>query len=213
MGYGARIRALWQAAADQDGEQMARFFTEDAVILWPNTNERFTASEYIRANCAYPGQWQGQVERAAPDGSSSVARVWNRAGEAFRAVSFYRWEGDRISRLEEYWGDTAPAPAWRQAMGLGAPVREGDLLLPAPLPMGRCGFCCGLCPDWRSGACAGCRDAHAPGDCFTRDCTAEREIPFCPLCGEFPCVQLLERQRATVLDPAWLRWKRREQGR
>ena len=112
MGYGARIRALWQAAADQDGEQMARFFTEDAVILWPNTNERFTASEYIRANCAYPGQWQGQVERAAPDGSSSVARVWNRAGEAFRAVSFYRWEGDRISRLEEYWGDTAPAPAW-----------------------------------------------------------------------------------------------------
>lgn len=74
----------------------------------------------------------------------------------------------------------------------------------------RCGFFCGACPDRVAGQCAGCRDAHRPGDCFTRDCTERRGLSFCTLCGEFPCDALLERERATVLDKDWLRWKRQE---
>lgn len=202
------ILALWRAVAAQDGEGMARVFTEDAVILWPNTGERFTLSDFIRANCQYPGRWSGQLEQIAQDGGSSVARVWNEAGDAFRAVSFYQWQGERVSRLEEYWGDVGPAPAWRQELGIGAALGDGEAVLPSAVPMGRCGSCCGVCPDWVKGACAGCEDAHGPGDCFTRDCTEERGLSFCTLCGEFPCDELLKREKATVLDKAWLRWKR-----
>lgn len=203
------IRALWNAVAEQDGEAMARFFTKDALVLWPNTDERFTLGEYMQANCTYPGQWSGQVEQIAPDGSASVARVWDGEGAAFRAVSFYRWRGERICRLEEYWGDVAPAPAWRQKLRLGTPPGDGDACLPSANAVGRCGFCCGVCPTFLSGECAGCDAAHQRGDCFTRDCAAERGLSFCTQCEAFPCGELLTREKATVLDRDWLRWKRR----
>ena len=85
------ILALWQAIAEQDEARLSRFFTADAEILWPNTGERFDLAGYLRANCDYPGQWSGAVERVAPDGSYSVARVWSPEGVTARAVTFYQW--------------------------------------------------------------------------------------------------------------------------
>ena len=120
------IRALWRDVAAQN-EAMGDHFTADAVILWPNTGERFTVPEFVRANREYPGQWEAQVERIDPEGGFSVARVWSPEGAAFRAVSFYRWRGGKICRLEEYWGDVGPAPDWRRALGLGRPIREEDV--------------------------------------------------------------------------------------
>ena len=61
MDYGTIIHRLWRAVSAQDRAALAGFFTEDAVILWPNTGEAFTLPEYLRANCDYPGQWAGQV--------------------------------------------------------------------------------------------------------------------------------------------------------
>lgn len=112
------IRELWQAVAAQDAGAMAPFFTRDAEVLWPNSDELFTLSEYLRANCEYPGQWQGEVEQIGPGGSFSIVRVWTE-GYTSRAISFYQWRGDKICRMVEYWGDVAPAPRWRQEMGIG----------------------------------------------------------------------------------------------
>ena len=137
-----------------------------------------------------------------------MARVWDSEGNAFRAVSFYLWRGSRIARMEEYWGDVGPAPAWRREMGLGTLLPGDSPRLPAAVPMGRCGFFCGACPDRQAGTCPGCREAHSPGDCFIWDCTRRRGLDFCTLCGQFPCRELLE--RATALDRDCLRWKRRE---
>lgn len=83
--------------------------------------------------------------------------------------------------------------------------------LPSANAMGRCGFCCGICPTYASGECAGCDTAHRPGDCFTRDCVEKRGVAFCTLCRDFPCDGLLRREKATVLDKAWLQWKQQEQ--
>ena len=42
-------------------------------------------------------------------------------------MSFYRFEGGKIARMDEYWGDDGQPPAWRQALRLGRPIaREGD---------------------------------------------------------------------------------------
>lgn len=209
-----QILALWRATAAQDAQAMAQYFTPDAVILWPNSSERFRLEGYLQANCEYPGQWEGQVERVSADGSVSVARVWNPEGEVFRAVSFYQWQGDRIARLEEYWGDEAPAPAWRRELGVASALSAEDAQLPeqglSPALLGRCGFYCGVCPTYVSGGCPGCGAAHVPGDCFTRDCTGKQGLSHCTLCSRFPCGELLRREKATVLDKDWLRWKRRE---
>lgn len=77
--------------------------------------------------------------------------------------------------------------------------------------LGKCGFYCGGCPTYLKGKCAGCVDAHAPGDCYTRDCVLSQGIPVCTMCGQFPCDTILEKERCTVLDKEWLRWKKREQ--
>ena len=112
------IRALWQAAVEQDEEKMARFFTPDAQILWPNTEERFDLTGYLRANCDYPGRWSGKVEKVALDGSYSVAKVWSPEGSASRAVTFYQWRNGKIEQMVEYWGDIGPAPGWRRDLAL-----------------------------------------------------------------------------------------------
>lgn len=111
------IFALWQAVADQEEAALARFFTPDAEILWPNSGERFDLNGYLRANCDYPGQWTGKVEKIALDGSYSISRVWSREGTAARAVTFYQWRNGKIAQMTEYWGDIGPAPDWRTGLG------------------------------------------------------------------------------------------------
>lgn len=113
------LRTLWGAIADQDGEGMRPYFTEDAVICWHCTNERFTLEEYIRANCEYPGDWRGEVERVEETAGGAVlaARVWLADGSAsFHCVAFYRVADGKIVRADEYWGDDGPPPAWRRGL-------------------------------------------------------------------------------------------------
>lgn len=50
------IVQYWQAVLAQQPQQMRRFFDPEAAINWHNTGEQFTAEEFIRANCAYPGR-------------------------------------------------------------------------------------------------------------------------------------------------------------
>lgn len=111
------IFALWQAVADQEEAALARFFTPDAEIFWPNSGERFDLNGYLRANCDYPGQWTGKVEKIALDGSYSISKVWSREGAAARAVTFYQWRNGKIAQMTEYWGDIGPAPDWRTGLG------------------------------------------------------------------------------------------------
>ena len=113
-----KILDLWEAIAQQNEEKLIRFFTPDAHILWPNTDERFDLSGYLRANCDYPGRWSGKVEKIALDGSWSVAKVWSPEGSASRTVTFYQWRNGKIEQMVEYWGDIGPAPEWRNGLAL-----------------------------------------------------------------------------------------------
>ena len=50
----AILAAFWRAVAAQERDPLRGFFAEGAEVLWPNTNERFSVEEYLRANCEYP---------------------------------------------------------------------------------------------------------------------------------------------------------------
>ena len=56
----------------------------------------------------------------------------------------------------------------------------------------------------------GCEKGQKRGDCFTRDCVTQKGLPFCGACELFPCDTILTRERCTVLDKAWLRWKKEQ---
>ncbi len=74
--------------------------------------------------------------------------------------------------------------------------------------IGRCGFYCGACPTYLAGNCLGCVDEHKEGDCYTLDCVLKNNIRFCGEGKSFPCDTILTQPHTTVLDKAWLRWKK-----
>ena len=57
------VRQFWSAVLAQDEQAIRSYFHEDAYVNWHCTNEHFTVDEFIIANCEYPGDWDGMVER------------------------------------------------------------------------------------------------------------------------------------------------------
>jgi hypothetical protein len=111
--------AFLAAVVGQNADALRGFFAENAIILWHNSNEHFTADEYVRANCEYPGEWCGELERIENDSPLvMIAKVWTGAS-AFRVVSLVELSDDMIIRLDEYWGGIGEAPQWRADMRIG----------------------------------------------------------------------------------------------
>ena len=105
---------------------MRAYFADDAHISWHCTNEYFTVEEYIRANCDYPGDWDGEVERIERTGDLlvTVARVFPQdKSSSFHVVSFIHISNGRIQSMDEYWADDGDAPLWRQELKIGRPIR------------------------------------------------------------------------------------------
>ena len=57
------IEHFWKAVLEQNRDIIRQYFSDDAYVNWHCTNEHFTVEEFIRANCEYPGEWDGEIER------------------------------------------------------------------------------------------------------------------------------------------------------
>lgn len=113
----------------QDTDALHSFFHADAWVEWKCTNERFTVEEYIRANCEYPGNWCGAIEKCIcqEGGLILAAKVWPKDESAsFHVVSFLRLANGKITAMEEYWSDDGPAPEWRQQMKIGRAIETAE---------------------------------------------------------------------------------------
>ena len=119
------IRHFWKAVLDQDEQKIRTYFHEDAYVNWHCTNEHFTVEEYIRANCEYPGEWEGMVERVERAGDLVIAAVHVYTRDrtlSFHVVSFIKTKGGLICSMDEYWGDDGDAPQWRREKKLGTKI-------------------------------------------------------------------------------------------
>lgn len=119
------IKNFWRDVALQDAAALRLYFKPDAYIRWNNTNEQFTVDEYIIANCEYPGDWRGELERVECAGEViiSVARVWLADGSAsLHVTSFFEFIDGKIAVLNEYWGDDGAAPQWRLDKNIGKAI-------------------------------------------------------------------------------------------
>lgn len=120
------VYGFWKAVLAQVAEEIPQYFTEDAVINWHCTNERFTVVEFVRANCEYPGDWDGEVERICEisEGLVTVTRVFPKDHSvSFHVTSFMTLQDDKIKQMDEYWADDGPAPQWRQEMQIGTKIK------------------------------------------------------------------------------------------
>lgn len=121
----ALAHAFLDAVVRQDAQALRAFLAPDAEVRWHCSNELFTAEGFVRANCDYPGDWHGEVERVEPlqNGMAVVSRVWSKDA-SFHVVSFFRLTAEgRVASLDEYWSDDVPPPDWRAALQLSRPIK------------------------------------------------------------------------------------------
>ncbi|QSX05914.1 nuclear transport factor 2 family protein [Sedimentibacter sp. zth1] len=120
------LMSFWCDVANQNVEALKNYFAPNAHVRWHNTNEQFTTEEFIIANCEYPGDWQGEVERIelVEDKAITATRVWLKDNSAsFHVTSFFKFQGDKIFFIDEYWGDDGIAPQWRLDKNIGKPIK------------------------------------------------------------------------------------------
>ena len=125
------IAEFWKCVLEQDADKIRPFFCRDGYVNWHCTNEHFDVEEYIRANCEYPGDWTGEVERieAVNDLIVTVTHVYPKDRTlSFHVTSFFRIENSKIKSVDEYWADDGEAPGWRKQLGIGKPIPSYRLL-------------------------------------------------------------------------------------
>jgi len=118
------VVAFIAAVTTQDAAALREYFASDAVINWHDSNESFTVDEYIRANCEYPGDWQGNVVRVhrMDDVTVTVAKIYSNDFACY-VTSFATLGVDgKIVRLDEYFSDCGEVPKWRKDMNIGMQI-------------------------------------------------------------------------------------------
>jgi len=110
----------------QNATSLQTHFAPDAIIRWHETNEELTLPEYIRANCEYPGEWRGKLERVVESNNemSLVYRIESE-GVEFLVAAFAKLANGKITQLDEYFCTCGTAPQWRLDMKIGRPIVEG----------------------------------------------------------------------------------------
>lgn len=122
------INTFWKDVLAQDRGKLPANFREGALIRWHCTNEEFTVDEYIRANCDYPGDWDGTIERVINCENLIIAivRVYPRDfSSSFHVTSIAELKDEKIIALDEYWANDGEAPLWRQEIGIGRKLLNG----------------------------------------------------------------------------------------
>ena len=120
------IYDFWKAVLGQNEIEIRKYFQNDAYINWHCTNERFNVDEFIIANCEYPGDWEGSVERVETlnDLIVTVVNVYPKGRNAsFHVTCFIKTKEDKIVSMDEYWADDGNAPQWRLDKHIGKAIR------------------------------------------------------------------------------------------
>lgn len=110
----------------QDEKEIRRYFHKNAYVNWHCSNEHFNVDEFIVANCEYPGDWDGEVERIEilNDLMITVVHVYPKDRSAsFHATSFIKIRDDKIVSMDEYWADDGKVPQWRLDKHIGKAIR------------------------------------------------------------------------------------------
>jgi len=119
------INNYWQAVLNQEASKIEAFFHKEAVIKWHDTNEQFTVSEFIQANCEYPGEWSGEIKKIerTPERLITITHVFSKDKSAnFHVVSFVKIKDNKIMRIDEYWGEIGSIPQWRIDKNIGRKI-------------------------------------------------------------------------------------------
>jgi limonene-1,2-epoxide hydrolase len=113
------VRRFFAALQSGDHDTMLEVLAPDAVTRWPQSGERATgAMACVRIYENYPGGPPAyRVSRISGAGEMRVAELIADYGEErWFTVSIVEFDGERIVRMTDYFGQAFPAPEWRREM-------------------------------------------------------------------------------------------------
>ncbi len=119
------IHRFWSDVLAQRADEIREYFHAGAYVNWHCSGEHFTVEEFIRANCEYPGDWDGKIEKivTTDDMIITATRVYPKdRSDSFHVTSFIKLKDDKIVAMDEYWADDGEAPKWRQEMKIGRKI-------------------------------------------------------------------------------------------
>ena len=120
------IYQFWKDVLKQDRQAIREYFQKDAYINWHCTNEHFNVDEFIIANCEYPGDWEGEVERVEHNNDLiiTVVHVYPKDKSlSFHVTSFFKIADEKIISVDEYWADDGDIPKWRLDKNIGRTIK------------------------------------------------------------------------------------------
>ena len=109
------IQQFWSDVLAQRADAIREHFHADAYVNWHCSNEHFTVEEFIRANCEYPGDWDGEVEKivTTDDMVITATQVYPKdCSASFHVTSFIKLSNSKIIAMDEYQADDGEAPEW-----------------------------------------------------------------------------------------------------
>jgi hypothetical protein len=114
----ATIEAYVARVDARDWDGVDRLLHADVVYELPQTRERITGREGLRAfNTAYPGDWHLGLAEDYADKRAGVARLdWKvTGGESGTAIVFLRFGADGlITRITDWWPESYEPPPGRE---------------------------------------------------------------------------------------------------
>lgn len=120
------VKGFWKAVLAQNEKEIRKYFHEEAYINWHCTNEHFNVDEFIIANCEYPGDWDGIVERIEMMNDLIITATFVYPKDrslSFHVISFIKIVNNKIVSMDEYWADDGSAPQWRKNKHIGTSIR------------------------------------------------------------------------------------------
>jgi hypothetical protein len=124
----ALVRALWAHVQARDWASMRAAFTDDAVMHWPVTAERFDGADLIvRVNAEYPEGWSIAVKAvdALTDGRVHALVEVTQDGKTHFNHARCTFSGACVAEATEHWATADVPPAWRTAERLGSGYHRG----------------------------------------------------------------------------------------
>jgi len=120
------VKTFWGFFAAGEFEKTSTLFAAASKVYWPCTGEVFNNHDnFIKVNRQYPGKHKITLEKMVSCADTVVTVVLvesvfddHPAPLFFRATSFFKFAGDRISEINEYWAEVIEPPEWRIKSGL-----------------------------------------------------------------------------------------------
>jgi SnoaL-like protein len=121
----------WTYTGGPNEDKAAEVYTDETVLEFPQSGERFRGRENITAwRRQYPTRLEFEPRELRGGGDLWIAETGLRydGGDPISVVKILEFRGDKIVRETLYFADPFPAPDWRAPYATkGVPDRRTDL--------------------------------------------------------------------------------------